>query len=86
MESPRLLDFAICRVFNGAALVAELGLVTTDDPRLTDARVALPHAHAVTDVNGLSTWMTDTDEALADKQPRGEYHIGLACVEVGVAI
>lgn len=53
-ESPRILDFDICRVFHGDTLVETLNLVTTTDPRLTDARPPLAHGHVITDVTGLT--------------------------------
>ncbi len=52
-ESPRILDFDICRVFHGDTLVATLDLVTGDDVRLTDARPPLAHGHVIGDTTGL---------------------------------
>lgn len=54
-ESPRILDFDICRVFHGDTLVQTLNLVTGDDVRLTDARPPLAHGHVIADTSGLQT-------------------------------
>lgn len=59
MDSPRLVDFAICRVFNGGRLVSELRLVQDDDARLSDARTPLAHVHAIGEVTGLSAELAD---------------------------
>lgn len=54
-ESPRILDFDICRVFHGDTLVDTLQLVRTTDARLSDARTPLAHTHVIPDVTGLQT-------------------------------
>lgn len=71
LQSPRIIDFAICRLVNGDDLVRTLGLVTTEDPRLSDRRDPSVHTHGLADISGLI-------DALAGKQPAGEYHVPLA--------
>ena len=60
-----ILDLAVTTVVNGDLLLAEIGGVSTNDRRLSDARPPLPHQHLMSDVIGLADALLALTEALA---------------------
>jgi hypothetical protein len=74
-------DYQAISVFNPRLGRQKLGCIETDDLRLSNPRLPLPHTHGQGDVVGLSPELVRLETV---KSPRGEFHVLLGSSEIGV--